>query len=79
MAETSEQNAQSRAIAEEQEFVSYAYQALDKQRQYYDEQLRKVRAQGGRGTPAKSLNAIRSLHITRTILLDYAMSKIDWF
>lgn len=47
----SENTAVERAIAEEQAFVSAAYESLDGQRTYYEEQLRKVRAQGGRGTP----------------------------
>ncbi|USR80017.1 HelD family protein [Arcanobacterium pinnipediorum] len=53
MDETIERTAQAKAIAEEQKFVSYAYQALDKQYDYYDAQLKKVRAQGGRGTPGQ--------------------------
>ncbi|MEW6870156.1 helicase [Trueperella pyogenes] len=40
-----------RAIAEEQDFVDIAYTALDRQREYYQGQLTRVRAQGGRGTP----------------------------
>ncbi|OFS65803.1 UvrD-helicase domain-containing protein [Trueperella sp. HMSC08H06] len=40
-----------RAIAEEQEFVDVAYAALDRQREYYRDQLTRVRAAGGRGTP----------------------------
>lgn len=42
-----------RAIAEEQAFVTEAYASLDDQRSYYAEQLSKVRAQGGRGTPGQ--------------------------
>lgn len=40
-----------RAIDEEQSFVDVAYRALDRQRDYYTEQLARVRAQGGAGTP----------------------------
>ncbi|MDP9807000.1 DNA helicase IV [Trueperella bonasi] len=40
------------AIAEEQAFVDVAYQALDRQREYYTEQLARVRGQGGGGTPS---------------------------
>ncbi|VEI12615.1 UvrD-helicase domain-containing protein [Trueperella bialowiezensis] len=48
---TQDNSAIERAIAEEQVFVSTAYRALDAQRDYYTEQLARVRAQGGTGTP----------------------------
>lgn len=43
-----------RAIDEEQSFVDLAYQALDRQRDYYTERLARVRAQGGGGTPSSA-------------------------
>ncbi|QOR48424.1 AAA family ATPase [Trueperella pecoris] len=46
-----EKTAIERAIAEEQAFVDLAYTALDRQHDYYRDQLTRVRAQGGRGTP----------------------------
>lgn len=53
MTDQTELTAQHKAIAEEQTFVSQAYDALDAQRAYYADQLTKVRAQGGRGTPGQ--------------------------
>ncbi|WP_216381500.1 HelD family protein [Arcanobacterium phocae] len=47
------QTTQNKAIAEEQHFVSQAYDALDAQVDYYDAQLTRVRAQGGGGTPGQ--------------------------
>ncbi|QJC21599.1 HelD family protein [Arcanobacterium buesumense] len=47
------QTTQTKAIAEEQDFVYQAYDALDTQVNYYGEQLKKVRAQGGGGTPGQ--------------------------
>lgn len=51
--EQSAGSAGEKAIAEEQRFVSEAYEALDAQRSYYEAQLSKIRAQGGRGTPGQ--------------------------
>ncbi|MBM7825609.1 DNA helicase IV [Arcanobacterium pluranimalium] len=49
---SSEDNALARAIAQEQRFANLAYAALDEQRDYYTQQLKKVRSQGGTGTPS---------------------------
>ncbi len=50
---TESNDALSKAIDEEQSFVDDAYEALDSQRAYYENHLRRVRAQGGHGTPGQ--------------------------
>ncbi|MFC5369912.1 HelD family protein [Arcanobacterium bovis] len=49
--DSTENSALTRAISEEQRFVDRAFIALDEQREYYTAQLKKVRSQGGTGTP----------------------------
>lgn len=58
-----------RALREEQEFLDTAYAALDADLAYYTEQLTRVRAQGGTGTPsARSERDSFATHYEDTVL-----------